>query len=315
MVRAHPGVETCTGGNQRWMKIARWKLCQPTSRRGAPPKRLRPRPASFSRQRCARRSRSMPFRRANPGGAPATAAVSRCGTPGSRGRSLRRLGARRAAVGSVRPAHPGRAGHGEGRGVECGWAADQRGHGQTDAVALSRAGLVGSVDHRGTRAASPYGRVDDRVVAAVAAVMDAETGESTGTRSRLRRRVEQLLAEQHGVRVVPTVVLDVATRSICAAVLRPQGTKAVDARQHRRPDADGVSSSTPPATSTTPNLGSSCAGTTRSSDGPEQTTCPAGAGKTAASPTGGHPHGPVWSRDHVAGKGLDGMMLGLVACS
>ncbi|MCX4473040.1 zinc-binding dehydrogenase [Micromonospora sp. NBC_01655] len=29
----------------------------------------------------------------------------------------------------------------------------------------------------------------------------------------------------------------------------------------------------------TPNLGSSCAGTTRSSDGPEQTTCPAGAGK------------------------------------
>ncbi|WP_446219309.1 hypothetical protein [Micromonospora sp. IBHARD004] len=27
------------------------------------------------------------------------------------------------------------------------------------------------------------------------------------------------------------------------------------------------------------------------------------------------PHGPVWSRDHVAGKGLDGMMLGLVASS
>jgi hypothetical protein len=27
------------------------------------------------------------------------------------------------------------------------------------------------------------------------------------------------------------------------------------------------------------------------------------------------PYGPVWSRDHVAGKGLDGMMLGLVACS
>ncbi|MEV0809859.1 hypothetical protein [Micromonospora sp. NPDC050200] len=163
-------------------------------------------------------------------------------------------------------------------------------------------GLWGLVDHRGTRAASPYGRVDDRVVAAVAAVMDAETGESTGTRSRLRRRVEQLLAERHGVGVVPmpspatfyrllagmdagrhtfgeattrrtqanrserpftrtvavrpgelaqidtspldvmallddgvpgrvelTVVLDVATRSICAAVLRPQGTKAVDA--------------------------------------------------------------------------------------
>lgn len=27
------------------------------------------------------------------------------------------------------------------------------------------------------------------------------------------------------------------------------------------------------------------------------------------------PHGPLRSRDHGAGKGLDGMMLGLVACS
>jgi hypothetical protein len=40
-------------------------------------------------------------------------------------------------------------------------------------------------------------------VAAVAAAMNAETGESTGTRTRLRRRVEQLLVQQHGAGVVP----------------------------------------------------------------------------------------------------------------
>ena len=163
-------------------------------------------------------------------------------------------------------------------------------------------GLWGLVDHRVTRAVSAHGRIDDRVVAAVAAVMDAQVGESTGTRTRLRRRVEQALAAEHGDGVVPmpsratfyrllaamdagrhtfgqattrrtqanrpgrpftrtvalrpgelvqtdtspldvmvllddgvpgrvelTVVLDVCTRSICAAVLRPVGTKAVDA--------------------------------------------------------------------------------------
>lgn len=163
-------------------------------------------------------------------------------------------------------------------------------------------GLWGLVDHRATRPASSYTRIDERVVAAVKIAMNAETGQSTGTRSRLRRRVEQLLAAEHGVgavqmpstatfyrllaamdagrhtfgeattrrsqanrparpftrtvavrpgelvqidtspldvmallddgvagRVELTVVLDVATRSICAAVLRPAGTKAVDA--------------------------------------------------------------------------------------
>jgi transposase InsO family protein len=163
-------------------------------------------------------------------------------------------------------------------------------------------GLWGLVDHRGTRAASAYGRVDERVITAIRAAMGAETTQSTGTRSRLRRRVERALVAEHGEGVVPmpssatfyrlvaaldsgrhtfgqattrrtqanrpqrpftrtvawrpgelvqtdtspldvmallddgvpgrvelTVVLDVATRSVCAAVLRPQGTKAVDA--------------------------------------------------------------------------------------
>ncbi|MEO3781393.1 Mu transposase C-terminal domain-containing protein [Micromonospora sp. B11E3] len=163
-------------------------------------------------------------------------------------------------------------------------------------------GLWGLVDQRLVRSSSPYGRVDARVVAAVATAVQAETSRSTGTRTRLRRRVEQLLADEYGPGVVPlppsttfyrlvaamtvgrhtfgeattrrtqanrpprpftrsfavrpgeivqtdtspldvmallddgvpgrvelTTVLDVATRTICAAVLRPQGTKAVDA--------------------------------------------------------------------------------------
>lgn len=163
-------------------------------------------------------------------------------------------------------------------------------------------GIWALVDHRGTRPVGQHGRVDPRVVAAVAAAMQAETTESTGTRSRLRRRVEKQIAAEHGDQDVPmpsratfyrlcaamgtgrhtfgqaitrrtqanrperpftrtlaqrpgelvqidtspldvmallddgvpgrvelTIVLDVATRSICAAVIRPRGTKAVDA--------------------------------------------------------------------------------------
>ncbi|WP_430783356.1 Mu transposase C-terminal domain-containing protein [Actinoplanes sp. G11-F43] len=163
-------------------------------------------------------------------------------------------------------------------------------------------GLWGLVDHRGTRPVSAYGRVDERVVTAVATAMAEQVNQSTGTRTRLRRRVEKLLEDEHGAGVVPmpshatfhrlltamdtgrhtfgeattrrtqanrpdrpftatvalrpgeivqtdtspldvmallddgvpgrvelTTVLDVRTRSICAAVLRPRGTKAVDA--------------------------------------------------------------------------------------
>jgi len=163
-------------------------------------------------------------------------------------------------------------------------------------------GVWGLVDHRKTRLSSPTGRADERVVTAVAEVLTAQVDESTGTRGRLRRRVEALLAERHGPGVVPmpsksafyrlveavsegthafgeatsrrsqarrpqgvftpssacrpgemvqidttpldvmivlddgvtgrgelTIGVDVATRTICAAVLRPSGTKAVDA--------------------------------------------------------------------------------------
>ncbi|MEW2252740.1 Mu transposase C-terminal domain-containing protein [Streptomyces sp. NPDC006975] len=163
-------------------------------------------------------------------------------------------------------------------------------------------GLWGLVDHRKTRLSSPTGRADERVVTAIAEVLAAQVDESTGTRARLRRRVEALLAERHGPGAVQmpsksafyrlveavsegthafgeatsrrsqarrpqgvftpssacrpgemvqidttpldvmvvlddgvtgrtelTIGVDVATRTICAAVLRPAGTKAVDA--------------------------------------------------------------------------------------
>ncbi len=163
-------------------------------------------------------------------------------------------------------------------------------------------GLWRLVDQRTARDWSATGRVDARVVEATRAVLDAETDQSTGTRSRLIRRVGKYVEEVHGPGAVPmpgrstfyklidalatgrhsfgsamtrrqtanrpagvftpsfaarpgeqvqidstpidvlvlldngmvaradlTIAVDVATRTVCAAVLRPVGTKAVDA--------------------------------------------------------------------------------------
>lgn len=168
--------------------------------------------------------------------------------------------------------------------------------------AYHAAGLWGLVDHRRTRISAPAGRVDARVVAAARQAMAEETSASTGTRGRLRWRVEHLLAAEHGPgcvamppkttfyrllaaleggqhtfgaattrrslanrpdapfgsvcaarpgelvqidttpldvmavlddgvtgRVELTMLVDLATRTICSGVLRPHGTKAVDA--------------------------------------------------------------------------------------
>lgn len=163
-------------------------------------------------------------------------------------------------------------------------------------------GLWGLVDGRAARVRSPWGRADERVVAAIRAVLEAQRERSTGTLGRLRRQVGWLLEDTYGPGVVtvppvttfnrlvhavadgqgllgtavqqrwrvsrpeppftPTVAvrpgelvmmdstpldvlavlddgrtgrleltmaIDVATRSITAAVLRPRGTKAADA--------------------------------------------------------------------------------------
>jgi putative transposase len=163
-------------------------------------------------------------------------------------------------------------------------------------------GLWGLVDQRAVRQWQATGRADARLVMAIAEALDAETHGSTGTRSRLIRRVTKSLEETYGPGAVPlpgkttfyklidtlstgrhtfgsavtrrqlanrpdgpfeptladrpgeqvqidstpldvmvlldsgvavradlTIAVDVATRTICAAVLRPIGTKAVDA--------------------------------------------------------------------------------------
>jgi putative transposase len=58
-------------------------------------------------------------------------------------------------------------------------------------------GLLGLVDGRIIRAGDT--RVDQRVTAAITKAVAAETDRSTGTVTRLRRRVEQILATEHGV--------------------------------------------------------------------------------------------------------------------
>ncbi|MFE9328841.1 Mu transposase C-terminal domain-containing protein [Nocardia sp. NPDC052278] len=66
-----------------------------------------------------------------------------------------------------------------------------------------RDGIWGLVDHRATRQRSAAGRVDDRVVAAVRQAIGEETDRSTGTVTRLRRRVEQLLTAEYGTDAPP----------------------------------------------------------------------------------------------------------------
>lgn len=169
-------------------------------------------------------------------------------------------------------------------------------------AAYAASGLWGLVDARAVKPTSATGRVDERVVLAARTALAEQTETSTGTRGRIRRRVQRLLDETHGpgvVHVPPpstfyrllaglntgehtfgpattrrslanrphgpfgsvialrpgqlvqidttpldvlavlddgvtgrvelTTLLDLATRTICAAVLRPHGTKAVDA--------------------------------------------------------------------------------------
>ncbi|WP_433664730.1 Mu transposase C-terminal domain-containing protein [Nocardia sp. CA-128927] len=163
-------------------------------------------------------------------------------------------------------------------------------------------GLWGLVDSRYVRTLTPTGNVDARVVAAATTVVAAQTGTSTGTKTRAIRQIRQLLDDEHGEGVVAmpsqatcyrlldvlskgrhtfgsavtrrqsankpdrvytatlaarpgeqvqldatpldvmavmddgvigraelVLAIDIATRTICAGVLRPVGAKAVDA--------------------------------------------------------------------------------------
>lgn len=62
---------------------------------------------------------------------------------------------------------------------------------------------MGLIDQRAAREWSATGRGRARVVEAVRVVLEAETDQSTGTRSRLIRRVSKYVEDVHGVGVVP----------------------------------------------------------------------------------------------------------------
>lgn len=64
-------------------------------------------------------------------------------------------------------------------------------------------GLWGLVDRRVTRTFEMTGQADPRLVEVIEEMLDAETGQSTGTRSRLIRRVIKRVEELHGPGVVP----------------------------------------------------------------------------------------------------------------
>ena len=64
-------------------------------------------------------------------------------------------------------------------------------------LAYEKRGVWGLIDHRATR--NPGARTDERVLQAIGQAVAEETNRLTGTVARLRRRVEQILASQHGV--------------------------------------------------------------------------------------------------------------------
>lgn len=70
-------------------------------------------------------------------------------------------------------------------------------------VAYERLGLIGLVDGRLLRRQTSVGRTDERVVAALLAVLAENTGRSSGTLARLLREVRARLDDQYGPGQVP----------------------------------------------------------------------------------------------------------------
>ena len=68
--------------------------------------------------------------------------------------------------------------------------------------AFRESGIAGLIDQRQHRTAGERRRVDTRVAAALAEVMDAQTNASTGTRTRLVNLTRQLLTERFGAGTV-----------------------------------------------------------------------------------------------------------------
>lgn len=76
---------------------------------------------------------------------------------------------------------------------------------QRQRYAYERDGLLGVVDRRHIPRRAMFGRVDERLVAAVRQAIDDETDVSTGTVSRLQRRVTKSLVAQYGAQDAPAM--------------------------------------------------------------------------------------------------------------
>ncbi|MET8479227.1 Mu transposase C-terminal domain-containing protein [Streptomyces clavifer] len=70
-------------------------------------------------------------------------------------------------------------------------------------LAYRKQGLWGLLDHRTTRASSPTGRSDERVVVAVREALRRRRGRSKGTINGLFPLINQILEDQHGPGTVP----------------------------------------------------------------------------------------------------------------
>jgi hypothetical protein len=98
-------------------------------------------------------------------------------------------------------------------------------------------GVWGLADRRVTRLSQPTGQVDERVVEAVTQVLAAQDSASTGTRSRVIRQVERLVAERHGKGVVPSRATFYRLLKAMSQGRHSFGAAATRRSQARRPEA------------------------------------------------------------------------------
>ncbi|WP_307711191.1 hypothetical protein [Streptomyces sp. V1I6] len=94
-------------------------------------------------------------------------------------------------------------------------------------------GLWGLVDQRTARRRSVVGRADERVVAAIAQVLEAQRERSSGTLSRLRRMVGWVLEEAHGPGAVEVPPVTTFNRLV-HALADGHGLLGSAAQQRRR---------------------------------------------------------------------------------
>ncbi|WP_240046074.1 hypothetical protein [Streptomyces sp. L-9-10] len=94
-----------------------------------------------------------------------------------------------------------------------------------------RQGLWGLVDQRRSRQSTPFGQADPRLVAAIAAAIEQETELSTGTRKRMRLRIEETLAAEYGT---GTVVMPSAATFYRLVAVLAEGRHTFGAATTRR---------------------------------------------------------------------------------